>query len=450
MKNEKLLVRNIINKPNSYSSKFDSTAFETSDNKAKSPVIDLSMSHASDERTTEKSSVSRINSYLKPSRSHVEEGSFSFISFNLSDEDIQTNSEISMNDQLMKLQSDSREIEASAISTRSSPLISASFSSVTQHTDSADSQFKRSVDSIAFELHITDISSRSLSNHASSLYSEIDSNISSTSHQDHQILRSSPTTISSDTIDIVISTGSQDSLRGQAQTELRHLQLQLVEAKRRGDTHTTKASLQRSIELIQRTYLSESVIREPFTSTDIVNKLKFKGKSLMRLSSFSHLTSVKASTLIEAASVDDLSRLESLLDDKINVNVRDDNYRTSQMTAAIHEHLNCLKLLKNYAVDEFAIDDQKRTVMHVAMMTNRLEAVNWLLEAYLSSSSQISKVWRLFRAAHAVKEMISHRVLREISDAEGSKSLHMTVKLNLQEMIQLLLTTDAQIDCRNN
>lgn len=138
----------------------------------------------------------------------------------------------------------------------------------------------------------------------------------------------------------------------------------------------TKASLQRSIELIQCTYLSESVIRESFTSTDIVNKLKFKGKSLMRLSSFSHLTSVKASTLIEAASVDDLSRLESLLDDKINVNVRDDNYRTSQMTAAIHEHLNCLKLLKNYAVDEFAIDDQERTVMHVAMMTNRLEAVN--------------------------------------------------------------------------
>lgn len=182
MKNEKLLVRNIINKPNSYSSKFDSTAFEISDDKTKSPVIDLSMSHASDERTTEKSSVSRINSYLKPSRSHVEEGSFSFIFFNLSDENIQTNSEISMNDQLMKLQSDSREIEASAISTRSLSLISAPFSSVTQHTDSADSQLKRSVDSIVFELHITGISSRSLSNHASSLYSEVDSNISSTSH----------------------------------------------------------------------------------------------------------------------------------------------------------------------------------------------------------------------------------------------------------------------------
>jgi len=450
MKDEEVLVRNIINKPNSYSSKFGPTAFETPDDKAKSPVIDLPMSHASDGRTTEKSSVPRINLYLEPSRSHVEEGSFSFISSNLNDGDIQTNSERPMNDQLVELQSDPREIEAPAIPTRPPPLVPAPSSPVTQHTDPAGPQPKRSVDSTASGLHITGISSRSLPDHASSLYSGVDSDISSTSHQDHQTLRSSPTTISSDTIDTVISTGSQGSLRGQAQTELRHLQLQLAEAKRRGDTHTAKASLQRSIELIQRTYLSGSVVREPSTSTDTVNKLGFKGKSLMRLSSFSHLTSAKASALIEAASVGDLPRLGSLLDDKANVNVRGDNYRTPQMAAAIHGHLDCLKLLKNYAADEFAIDGQGRTVMHVAVMANRLEAVNWLLGAYPPSPPQIPKAWRLFRAAHAVKEMTSHKVLREVSDAEGSKPLHMAVKLNLQEMVQLLLAAGAQIDCRNN
>lgn len=450
MKDDETLVQNVMHKADSYSANSNPTTFDNPNAKAKSPVTDPPTSHATGERTPKGPPCPTINLDLGLSLSHVEDGSLSFISSNIEDGDFQTNSERPIDNQLVELQSDPREMEVPAIPTRPPPLVPVPSSPVTQHTAPAGPQPKRSVDSTASGLHITGIPSESLPDHASSLYSGVDSDISSNSHQDHQTLRSSPTTISFNTIDTVISTDSPGSLRGQAQTELRNLQLQLAEAKRRGDTHTAKALLQRSIELIQRTYLSESVVREPSTSTDNVNKLGLKKKGLMRLSSFSVLTSPKASALIEAASVGDVPRLRSLLDNKVNVNVRGHNYRTPQMAAAIHGHLDCLKLLKNYPVDEFATDGQGRTVMHVAVMANRLEIVNWLLGAYPPSSPQILKSWRLFRAAHAVKGMISHKLLREVSDAEGSKPLHMAVKLNLEEMVQLLLAAGAQIDCRNN
>ena len=170
----------------------------------------------------------------------------------------------------------------------------------------------------------------------------------------------------------------------------------------------------------------------------------------MRLPSFSNLMNAKNSALVEAASVGDVSRLRSLLEEKVNVNARGENYRTAQMAAAIHGHLDCLRLLKNYAADEFAIDGQGRSVMHVAVMANRLEAVKWLLGAYPPASPQAPKSWRLFRAAHAVKDMISHKVLREVSDAEGSKPLHLAVKLNLKGMVELLLAAGADVDSKNN
>lgn len=451
MKDAEVLVEDDVDKSNSYGSNSDPTAFKPPGDVSKSSVTDISTSRASDGKKPEESPVPMTDLDLEPSQSHVEEGSFSSIpSFSVDDGGFETSLERQVDDQLMELQNNPPVIEAPSIPTRPPPLIPAPSPPATRHADAAGPQPKRSVDNTSSGLRITGIPSRSSQEQTSSLHSGVDSDISSTSHHDHQTLRSSPTTISSDTIDTVIPIDSQGSLKEQAQTELRHLQLQLAQAKRRGDTHTAKASIQRSIELIQRTYLSGSALREPPTSTDTVNKLGFNGKSLMRLPSFSRLTSAKATALIEAASVGDLPRLGNLLEDKVNVNIRGDNYRTPQMAAAIHGHLDCLKLLKNYAADEFATDGQGRTVMHVAVMANRLETVNWLLGAYPPTSPQTPKPWRLFQAAHAVKEIICHKILREVSDAEGSKPLHMAVKLNLEAMVQLLLAAGAEIDSRNN
>ncbi len=416
-------------------------ATETSGNEAKSIINDLATSLEPGGKLSEESLVPRINLDLGPSPSHTENGSIG---------ESRTSLERQIDDQLIELQNKAEERAAPATPTRLPPSILTPPLPVTQHPDPADPEPQQSVDDIASGLRISGVPPRSLHDHTSSLYSGVDSDISSTSHQDNQTLRSSPTTISSETMDAVTSTDLQGSLRGQAQTELRHLQLQLAEAKRRGDTHTAKASIQRSIELIQRTYLSGSAVGEHPTGTEIVNKLGFRRKSMLRLPSFSLLTNAKTSAIIEAANVGDLPRLRSLLEEKVNVNARSDNYRTPQMAAAIHGHLDCLKLLKNYAADEFATDGQGRTVMHVAVMANRLETVNWLLGAYPPSSPQIPKPWRLFRAAHAVKDMISHKILREVSDAEGSKPLHLATKLNLKGMVELLLAAGAETESKTN
>ena len=409
----------------------------------KSPLNDLPTSHSGGDKAAEGPIPTISLEVEAPDHEYEDPPS------NVDGKDFETNLERQIDDQLRELQGNAEKEISPPLPTRLPPLPPSPSPPVTQSAEFLDLRPKQSIDSVASGLRRSGASSRSSQDHISSL-GRINSDISFVSQGDHSTTRSSPTTIGSDTIDTVMTTDTQGSLRGQAQNELRHLQSQLSEAKRRGDTHTAKASIQRSIELIQRTYLSGSAVGESSANTENTGKLGPNRKSVMRLPSFSNLVNTKNSALIEAASAGDLPRLATLLEEKVNVNARGENYRTAQMAAAIHGHLDCLGLLKNYAADEFAIDGQGRTVIHVAVMANRLEVVKWLLGAYPPASPQAPKSWRLFRAAHAVKEMISHKVLREVSDAEGSKALHLAVKLNLKGMVDLLLAAGADVESKNN
>ena len=440
----------MLDKSDSSGSQSESTATQVPCQHVEPPAIHSSKTDPPGERATEKISLPRMEIDGHPSSSHNNEDNFSLIGpFSIQNGGFEMSLERQIDSQPRELQNHTPENTASVAPARPAPLPPSS-PLITQCPDIIERQSKQSVDSIPHGLRITGVTSRSSQDHISSL-DRVNSDYSSASTQDHQTIHSSLTTISSDTIDTVITTDTQGSLRGQAQTELRQLQVQLAEAKRRGDTHTVKASIQRSIELVQRTYLSGSSVGKQSTSTENVNKLMVNRKSLMRLPSFSHLSNAKTSALIEAASVGDLRRLESLLEEKVNVNARGDNYRTAQMAAAIHGHIDCLRLLKNHVADEFAIDGQGRTVMHLAVMANRLDVVNYLLGAYPPSSpNHTPKSWRLFRAAQAVKEMISHKILREVSDAEGSKPLHLAAKLNLKGMVELLLAAGADVESKNN
>ena len=432
------------------SSELDSIVGRTCRDKVNCCAIDVSANNAPGASMPEDFPVTHPDFDVEPATSYSKEDSSNFIpSPRIDLEDFQTSLESQIDDQLRELQNHTEKLGMPPQPTRPPPPPQLFFSSVTP-SPPIHKQPNQSIDSIASGLQISGLPNRSSMDHNSSLYG-VDSAASSTSQQDLQTTQSSPTILSSDTMDTSMSTHLQYSLKGQAQAELRELQLQLEEANRRGDTHTAKSSVQRSIELIQRTYLSGSVVGELSSSTEPVNRLGFSRNSLMRLSSFSTLgRSAKTSALIEAASTGDLTRLRSLLEDKVNVNARGDKYRTSQMAAAINGHLGCLQLLKIYAADEFAIDSQGRTVMHVAVTANQLEVVNWLLGAYAPSPTPNQRSWKLFRAADKVMDRISHKLLREVSDAEGSKPLHLAAKLNLNKMVDLLLAAGADVSAKNH
>ena len=187
------------------------------------------------------------------------------------------------------------------------------------------------------------------------------STISSSDPSDRQTL-SSGMTSASNTIATSYSTHPQDSLRGQAQTELHKLKLEIAAAKTRGDTSTQKASLQRSMDIIQKTYLNGSGSRatpEPDT-TQSPPKSKIIPTSLVHMKSFTRLSSVnrrsRVADLHEAVRVGNVDSLRALLEDRVNVNARGDRLKTPQMEAAMHSHLHCLEILKEYGADEFAVD----------------------------------------------------------------------------------------------
>lgn len=447
---DELVATEMMDKLDSSGSQSGSTATQVPRPEFESSATHSSKSDPPEEMAPEEFSLPGIEFDGQPPTPHNDEDNFSLIGpFSIQNGGFEMSLERQIDNQLRELQNHTPENTASVPPARDAPL-PPSPPPITRSPDIVEQQPKQSIDGIPPGLRSTGVPSRYSQDHISSI-DRVNSDYSSASTQDHQTIRSSPTTISSNTIDTVTTTDTQGFLRGQAQTELRQLQVQLAEAKRRGDTHTVRASIQRSIELIQRTYLSESSVGKQFTSTETVNKLGVNRKSLMRLPSFSHLSNAKTSALIEAANIGDLRRLGSLLEEKVNANARGDNYRTPQMAAAIHGHLDCLSLLKNHMADEFAIDGQGRTVMHVAVMANRLDVVNYLLGAYPPSSpNHTPKSWRLFRAAHAVKDMISHKILREVSDAEGSKPLHLAAKLDLKGMVELLLMAGADIESKNN
>jgi len=236
------------------------------------------------------------------------------------------------------------------------------------------------------------------------------------------------------------------SAREQAQSDLRRLQSDLTAAKARGDSKAAQNSLQESIEVIRATYLAASAPAE--TKKSRSPRLGTRA-SLIR---FPYLPgSAKASALGDAAAAGDLASVKSLLDSKVNVDARSNSFKTPLMRAAMNGHVNCLDILKQRGADEFAVDALGRTVLHLAVASNRLLAVKWLLGAYppprpdqLKHRGSI-----LFKATDSIKSR-SPKSLREVSDAEGSKPLHIAVDIDQGGMIKTLLPAGVDIEAKNN
>ncbi|KAL8650969.1 MAG: hypothetical protein Q9210_003513 [Variospora velana] len=282
------------------------------------------------------------------------------------------------------------------------------------------------------------------------------STMSSSDRSERQSL-SSPMTSASDTIATSFS-HPPDSLRGQAQSELHKLQLELTAAKSRGDSSAQKASLQQSMDIIQRTYLSSSVAKGAETGAKFGSPPKSKGNrvSLMPKKSMSLLSMVnrksKQTDLHEAARSGDSDTLRTLLEEKININARGDRFKTPQMEAALRSHLHCLEILKEFGADELAVDAQGKTVLHIAVVFNQPKAVTWLMQAYPPSAPDmpVRKSSRLAWATDAITGSRSSKILREASDGEGSRPLHLATKLGLAPMVTLLLDNGSDIEAKDN
>lgn len=239
--------------------------------------------------------------------------------------------------------------------------------------------------------------------------------------------------------------------RDQAQSDLRRLQNKLATAKVRGDSRTVQDSLQRSIEVIRRTYLAGSPAEDINAPANSPNPRLSKARSnLMRFPSLPGST--KGVTLGDFAASGNTISVQKILKEKVNVDSRSDNFKTPLMRAAMNGHIECMKLLKRSGADEIAVDANGRTALHIAVASNRLAAVKWLLEAYPPPrpDQMRHRPSILFRATDVVKGVRSQKNLREASDAEGSKPLHIAAELDKGGMVETLIAAGVDTDSKDN
>ena len=287
------------------------------------------------------------------------------------------------------------------------------------------------------------------SNRGSSAHGALSTISSSEAPEDSTILSQQPST--SSTMATSISAQVPGSDRDQAQSDLRRLQNELTTSKVRGDTRAVQDTLQRSIEVIRRTYLAESPAEDnkaPAKSSSL--RLGQARSNLLRFPSLP--SSTKGVELGDLAASGNTISVQNILEEKVNVDSRSDKFKTPLMRAAMNGHIECMKLLKQFGADEIAVDAKGRTVLHIAVACNRLEVVKWLLKNYPPPRPDALKhrPSRLFRATDVVKGIRSQKNLMEASDAEGSKPLHLAAELNKREMVKILIAAGVDIESKDN
>ena len=234
--------------------------------------------------------------------------------------------------------------------------------------------------------------------------------------------------------------------REQAQSDLRRLQSELTAAKDRGDSQAFQDSVQKSIEVIRRTYLAASTPPETNKSSSLRERASFKR--------FSSLTgSSNRSALCDAAAGGNLTSLKALLNARVNVDTRGKAFMTPLMLAAINGHTECMAILRQHGADEFAVDAKGRSVLHLAVASSRAPVVQWLLSAYEYPPPRRQALkHRPSILSRATESLITRfpKDLRETSDSEGSKPIHVSVEADRGDSLEILLAAGVDIESKNN
>ena len=232
---------------------------------------------------------------------------------------------------------------------------------------------------------------------------------------------------------------------------LRTLQNELTTAKATGDSRAMKDVLQRSIEAISRKRPADAPAEDSSPPKQSPSPRLGKARSgFMRLPSL--LGSTKGVMLGALAGSGETSKIQDLLKERVNVDSRSDNFKTPFMRAAMNGQIECMKLLKQFGADEFAVDANGKTVLHIAVASNRLTVVQWLLENYPPPKTDLlrHRTSMLFRATDVVKGIRAQKNLREASDAGGSKPLHIAAELDRGDMVKTLVAAGVDIESKDN
>ena len=240
-----------------------------------------------------------------------------------------------------------------------------------------------------------------------------------------------------------------DPIRGQS--DLHRLQNDLSAAKVRGDSPSVQDSLQRSIEAIRDKYLPRSVAEDKIAPRKLPSLRFGKARTIfMRFLSLPGPTNCVS--LGDIAASGNTISVQIVLKEGVNVDSRSDNFKTPLMRAAMSGHVECMKLLKHCGADAFAVDAKGRTVLHLAVASNRLAAVKWLLENYPPPTPDLlrQRPSILFQATDVVKSVRFQKNLRETSDAEGSKPLHIAADLDKGGMVKTLIAAGVDIESKDN
>lgn len=259
---------------------------------------------------------------------------------------------------------------------------------------------------------------------------------------------SSPETVASS-----VSTTSPTSPRERAQLKLQGLQRQLAEAKTKGDSKGAQQSLEQSIQIIHQTYLPNATSRPPVTWLPIAKASNRGG--LLRLPSLAQFTHrgkrPQVQALFNAVHSDDVPTIKDYLSQGVSVNVRSEDFETPLMHAATHGKLHSLEILKQMGADEFAVNGKGQTVLHMAIATEQMHSVRWLLEAYHGSDTPAPnpKSWRLSRSPSSLS-LRCPKTLRETSDKEGFRPLHVAASQNSTKLLDVLIADGALIEARSN
>lgn len=226
--------------------------------------------------------------------------------------------------------------------------------------------------------------------------------------------------------------------------DLRRLQTELATARARGDSHAVQDALQRSIKAVRGRHRVEPPAED--------SSLPKQSPSLRLLRFPSLPSSTKGLALGDSAASGDTISVQNILKEKVNVDSRSDSFKTPLIRAAMNGHIECMKILKQFGADELAVDAKGRTTLHIAVASSQLAVVKWLLKNYPPPKADLlrHRPSILFWATDAVKGVRSQRNLREASDAQGSKPLHIAAELGKGGMVETLVDAGVNVESKDN
>ncbi|WP_420869061.1 ankyrin repeat domain-containing protein, partial [Corynebacterium phoceense] len=132
-----------------------------------------------------------------------------------------------------------------------------------------------------------------------------------------------------------------------------------------------------------------------------------------------------------------LTSTKALLKARVNIDARGKAFMTPLMLAAMNGQVECMAVLRQHGADEFAVDAKGRSVLHLAVASNRPPVVRWLLNAYPPPRPQQLKQRPSIQSKATESLMTrSPKNLREASDAEGSRPIHISVEGDRAGMLE--------------